>query len=277
MAIRNNATFSGIVSTDLLSVEKSWAMTLNPGHFPMSELFELPIQGASAEQASKALWEMYKRGYMDEEFAQFKVIFLFTTSPYQYQWAQQSVSSLADFKGRRIRSPDGIWAEVVKALGAVPLSTPVGEIYGMMENGMLDGVNFPWNGLSSFRLEEVTKHATATNMLYFPLGVMMKKEVWQSLPSDVQAIIDEVGEKYSIMAGREHDEWDRRVLEDLRRVGVVPTSLPPTEMDKLKRLLAPFWDKWIAENEAKGLPAKKAVDDLYSIFRSIGVEEPFVR
>jgi TRAP-type C4-dicarboxylate transport system substrate-binding protein len=249
----------------------------NPGRFRMSELFGLPIRNASAEQASKALWEMYKRGYMDKEFADVKVVFLLTTPAYEYLWAKEPVTSLAGFKGKKIRAPGGPWSGVAKALGGVPVSAPVGEIYGMMEKGIVDGANFPWSGIRSYKLAEVTKYATKVSMLYFAFGVIMNKDVWEGLPKDVQAIIDEVGAKYSAMGGRGHDEWNKYGLEDLAKVGVVPTPLPPAEMQKIEKLLAPLWDKWIADNEAKGLPAKKAVDDLYSILTGLGVEDPFIR
>ena len=44
--------------------------------------------------------------------------------------------------------------------------------------------------------------------------------------------------------------------------------LSPAEMEKVEKLFAPIWDEFIADREAKGFPAKKAVDELYQILET---------
>ena len=41
-------------------------------------------------------------------------------------------------------------------------------------------------------------------------------------------------------------------------------TLPPEEHKRWKNAVQPLWDKFVSENEAKGLPAKKLVEDLRS-------------
>ena len=52
-------------------------------------------------------------------------------------------------------------------------------------------------------------------------------------------------------------------------------ELPDADKKALERIMAPMWEEWMAEKEAKGLPGRKIVADLYDIFRGMGVEDPF--
>jgi hypothetical protein len=47
-----------------------------------------------------------------------------------------------------------------------------------------------------------------------------------------------------------------------------------SELEKLNKLLRPVWDKWIADREVKGLPAKKALADLYTMMTNAGQAYP---
>jgi len=52
-------------------------------------------------------------------------------------------------------------------------------------------------------------------------------------------------------------------------------TLSAADMEKVGKVVAPLWEKWIAEKEAKGLPGKKIVKDFYNILKGMGVENPF--
>jgi hypothetical protein len=45
----------------------------------------------------------------------------------------------------------------------------------------------------------------------------------------------------------------------------------------MMEILKPQWDAWIADNKEKGLPADELVNELYSIFQELGVNDPFIR
>jgi hypothetical protein len=46
------------------------------------------------------------------------------------------------------------------------------------------------------------------------------------------------------------------------------------ELEKLNALVKPLWVEWIAEQEARGIPAKKVVDAFYYGLQAEGFEHP---
>ena len=48
----------------------------------------------------------------------------------------------------------------------------------------------------------------------------------------------------------------------------------PGEFKKLDKLLGSIWQKWIADREAKGLPARKVLNDLYKMMSEVGQKNP---
>ncbi len=248
-----------------------------PGRFPMLSVAELPIRCPSGETTTRALMELMKKGYFDEEFHETKLLAVWTTSPIQFQWTNKRVSSLADLKGLKIRSATSYWSGLVSKLGLVPVEAPVTEVYGMMEKGIVDGVGFPWNGMVTWKSIEITKYLNPVDLIYFPFALAMNKQTWDKLPADVQTIIEEVAEKYSYIAGKEHDTRDAQAKEDFAKLGGEVISFSEADWDKIRELMAPAYDEWIKTTEAKGLPATQALADLESSFKKLGIEEPFVR
>lgn len=250
-----------------------------PGRFPISEMMGLPIRGANGETASKAYWELYKRGYLNEELKDVKVLWLFTTGNYHLLWGKKAAPTLADFAGRKVRSAGGAHTVALEALGMVPVSMVMGDMYDALQKGTLDGSLFPLSSVPPYKFEEVAKYMTRVSLFYFPFGTVMNKDRWDKLPKDIQKIIDDMDAdaKYTILSGKAHDEDDKLGLDTLIKAGATVQDLSAQDTAAMMTKLKPLWDKWIADQEAKKLPGKKAVDELYNILTGFGVKDPFVR
>ena len=51
------------------------------------------------------------------------------------------ITTVDDFKGVKIRSPEGLAAEVFKRVGAAPVSLPFSEVYTALEKGLIDAAD----------------------------------------------------------------------------------------------------------------------------------------
>jgi TRAP-type mannitol/chloroaromatic compound transport system substrate-binding protein len=107
-------------------------------------------------------------------------------------WFRKEITSLDDLKGLKFRIA-GLGGEVLRRLGAVPVSMPPGEIMQALTAGTIDGAEWigPWND-RAFGLYKVAKY------YYVPafhepgpgLEVIVNKEAWNQLTPDLQAIIE---------------------------------------------------------------------------------------
>ena len=87
---------------------------------------------------TKAMIEIYKKGYCDKEYADIVFFFYYGIGPYQL-WSNNKITSVEGLVGKKLRCPSPTYVEVTKALGAVPVSIPGGEIYTAMQKGIIDG------------------------------------------------------------------------------------------------------------------------------------------
>ncbi|POF28590.1 TRAP transporter substrate-binding protein [Roseibium marinum] len=88
----------------------------------------------------QALW--------DELYAPFglKPVMAGNTGVQMGGWYKREINSLADLKGLKIRMP-GLGGEVMRRLGATPVSLPPGELFQALQTGVLDATEFlgPWS------------------------------------------------------------------------------------------------------------------------------------
>lgn len=249
----------------------------SPGRFPMQEVMQLPITGeVSSEQMTKAYWLLYKKGYFDQELKDVKVLWTAGQCPYHLQMIKgKDVLKISDLKGKKLRASGDIHTAIVKALGGIPVGMPAPETPIAMQKGVIDGTFQGYSFLSDFRTEQMTGSVTEVGVSSVIFAMVMNKKKYDSLPQDIQQILEKMGLQYSGLAGAGFDEGGRRGEELLKNAGGVVHRLPPAEADEIGRLMAPIWNDWIAAQEAKGRPAKAVIADLYKTFKEMGIKKPF--
>ena len=242
----------------------------------MAEVIELPISGILEYTSARAYWELYKKGYFDDDFKDVKVIFVSVVGPYDYQMAKKPIRTFDDMKGLKMRASGKVHTEMVKALGSVPVGMPAPEIYVSLEKGVIDGSFTPWSFMKSFRTEPVVGHVTEPGIGAFGHALVMNKDSYNKLPADIRAIIDDMTYKYVILQGNKFTSDSQEAKGVLfKGAGGEIHKFSEADMKKVDEAMAPIWQKWVAEGEAKGLPRKQMLADLYDILQYMGVEKPF--
>jgi len=233
-----------------------------PGRFPMTSVFSLPFMTPTAKITSEAMWKTFKEEPdFNKEYGDVKVLALFCHPGGDFHTVSKPIRTVADFQGLKIRSANAFVNEALKLWGATPVSMPITETYQAMERGVVDGTVLPWEGLATFKLEEVTKYSTIADFYTMTMIIVMNKKKWDSLPRDVQEMIDNTtGLKMSSKAGEEFDATDvpfrKRVLDK----GVEEIILPDSELQKLQELVMPMREEWVKSNTAKGYHAQHVLD-----------------
>ena len=82
-------------------------------------------------------------------------------------------------------------AKVLRALGAVPVQVPPGEIADGMSKGVIDGAVFNYEAAESFGLMSVTQHVMEPLFLPSTLVLVMNPAKYDGLPADLRAILDD--------------------------------------------------------------------------------------
>lgn len=102
-----------------------------------------------------------------------------------------AIHTPADMKGLKIRTMENpTHMSMVNELGASAVALPFNELYTALQQGTVDGQE---NGISltySAGFHEVLKYVTLDNHVYDPYGVFMNQNVWNSLPADLQELMN---------------------------------------------------------------------------------------
>lgn len=102
------------------------------------------------------------------------------------------IRTVADFKGVKIRSPEGMAAEVFKRAGATPVALPFSEVYTALEKGIVDAadasayVNNASRGFHKIAHYPIYPGIHSMAILQF----IINKDVWNKLSKGEQAILE---------------------------------------------------------------------------------------
>lgn len=229
-----------------------------PGRFPLMSAFDLPVGFTSSKIGTRVLNEAYKK-FKPKELADTKVLYLHVCPP-KHVWSTVPIRTLKDLQGLEIRtSVPSIW----KALGAVPVAAPQGEVYEMLAKGIVKGNSVSLDCLKGYRQAEVVKYITLNYLYLTNFFVVMNLDKWNALPPDIQKIFEEVSNKWITVAG---EAWDGCAYESLgwavmtHRLEVI--HLSPEELSSWHKRVDPLINDWIKDTEAKGLPAREWTDEI---------------
>ena len=236
------------------------------GRFSLSEVILLPFLGyKTSEHATKSLWDVWEKSpEMQAQYKDTHVLWLVGATPRQFL-ATKPIPHVEDVKGKRIRAP-GFEGLIIEALGGSPVNISGPETYDALEKGVLDATFHPWEGAMSYRFYEVAKHFTNASVNTGGLFIaVMNLNKWNSLPEDVKVVINKHSGRDTAI---EHsvNTWDKVEAEYYtwlnENTDVTFYDWTNEDMTKGKEMTQSVTDSWIAEQEAKGLPAKKIYDQI---------------
>jgi TRAP-type C4-dicarboxylate transport system substrate-binding protein len=253
------------------------ALTFIPGRFLQSEMLMLPIAYPDNNVRGRANYEMWQRGYYDKQFADVKIVALGNTVDFLFMWANEPVTNLNDLKGKKLSTSNRVHSDMMKAVGAVPVNMPVTELYMSLETKVIDGAFQGWPFIPVFKGQEVVRYATLPSRSGAPCIIAMNKKSYNKLPQEAKVVIDKNVEKYSKMQAQgfqKFDELGRKIFLDS---GGKIVTLSAADSKKMDMLYKPIFDEWVKVAKERGLPAEKALNDLYAILEELGVNDPFVR
>jgi TRAP-type C4-dicarboxylate transport system substrate-binding protein len=237
----------------------NFAMSYQPGRFPVSEAIDLPLGFTSAKAASLALYDLIEK-YNPKEFEKVKIITLFTCPPADFM-TKTPVKALKDLKGMELRT-SGTGTEVLKLLGAIPIGMPQSEAPEAIQKGIVKGNVSSMEILKEFNFASYLPFATEANLFVVTFGVVMNKDKWNALPDDVKKVIDELRREQALWTGTYVDNHVKEALAwSKEKYKHQLFNLPAAEMAEIQKLLKPMQDNYVKKVTAAGLPGDQILKD----------------
>ena len=144
----------------------------------------------------------------------------------------------------------------MEAYGGSPVQLAPAEIYEAVQRGTIEGIVYPWGPAKSRMFYEVVDYVIENVSPGSALMLIANREFFNSLPEDLQAILEVAGERYLrhwVAAWLASGSDSKKTF---REAGVEIYSPSPAFGEKLK----PLQEEWLSEMEGKGHKARELMD-----------------
>ncbi|MGB0224824.1 MULTISPECIES: TRAP transporter substrate-binding protein [unclassified Marinobacterium] len=238
-----------------------------PGRFPAISAFENPFMVTDAYETSQALQAYYEANpEVQKEFADMHPLAFWTHDRGVVYSKGDAIDSVADFAGKKIRNPSRPVAAALDALGATPVGMPVPEMPQALAKNVIDGTVIPFEIVPALKLHELVDNAVEVQTedgrgLYtavFLLG--MNKAKYESMPADLQQIMDDHAGMYFAKLGGEFfknaENYGRKLIDE----NATRSQMPAAEVKKMQEVTANVPVEWVKEMDGLGLPGQKLLD-----------------
>lgn len=177
------------VGSGVVEMGKIYTVTY-PGQLPLWNIGNLPFTSSSPCVSMMTLGELRERfPSFNQETDRLNIVALGGVSTGGTELASRNpIASVDDLKGLKVRAA-GLQGLAFSAVGAVPMSIPVNDLYEAMSRGVVDAATSYVLYTRPFRYNEMADYFTFVGLGQAVQGEIMNKDFWESLPADIQAIM----------------------------------------------------------------------------------------
>ena len=175
---------------------------------------------------------------------------MFVTQPSSVV-SRTPIRHLDDFKGKKLRVfASQFQSEALARLGATPVAMTLGDVLPALQQGAIDGALAGMTVYTNFHYQDAAKYVTETGQPTVFIIVEISKKWYDSLPADLQQIVDRDGTAESLKIAPRATEIYEGARKGWTSAGGELISLPQSEQASMMATLAS-----VGEDVAKAKPA----------------------
>ncbi|WP_420391306.1 TRAP transporter substrate-binding protein [Acuticoccus sp.] len=180
------------------------------------------------------------------------------------------IEKVSDLEGKKIRSPEGLAADVFRRAGAAPVALPASETYGALERRVIDAAdNSAYVNNDANGMHKIAKYPIYPGIHSMPtLQLTFNQEVWDSLTDAQRTIIEVWWEAAYMDLTREVRQQDLTLVSrDRADSDLTIIDWPQAERDKFREIATEAWKDFAAGSEL----AQEAYDTHIAYMKKAGL------
>jgi TRAP-type mannitol/chloroaromatic compound transport system substrate-binding protein len=177
--------------------------------------------------------------------------------------AKKPLRSLAEFKGVKMRVPEGLGAEIWRRAGVGVVTLPGSEVYTALERGVIEATDWGTLGMNNdlgyHKVAKYPLHPGFHSMPCAEVAVTMAK--WNALSPDLKALMEVAVRDFARDMVQRIALEDMKAAEQAKAAGFELVNWSPEERRKFRELSQQSWADW-----AKKSPTAQKVYDSQMAF-----------
>lgn len=227
------------------------------GENPMFEVDAIPYLAVNYKEV-RALWEATRQP-ITEGFAKQGIRLLYSVPwPTQAFYTKEPVKSIADLKGKKMRTYNAQTARLATLLGVVPTTVQATEIPQAFSTGIIDLMYTAGQTGVSTRAWEYTKYYYDTGAWAPKNGVFVNEGAFKKLPADVQKAMLDASKTAEERGWKLSEEQNTEAPKVLAKNGMILAPLAPAFTAELRKVGETMLNDWLAK---AGEPGKAVIAD----------------
>lgn len=194
------------------------------------------------------------------QWDKYKLLWVTVADPNLLVTVKKPVRTMADAKGLQLRMPSKDAGNVLKLLGAAPVEMSTGDWVVSLDKGTTDGAVTSIGMILDHQIAEKVKYVTKYSLGTGIAFLAMNKDKYESLPADLQKVIDDSMEFGKQEFIRIKADGEKDGLAYMTGAGMEIIDLSADERQKWDATVRPAFDAIASDLDSKGFPGTELVN-----------------
>ena len=242
---------------------------------PLSRVFEQPFIAPTNPMAAVRIAQELAPRYFMPEFQKQGVVWgsAVIALPADLM-SKKPVRRWEDLAGMKI-IVQGFPPELAKAMNITLVNIPYPEAYVAMQQGLADAMFWVDAGFIPYKIFEIAKFHTTIGITAFAINHCYNKDFYDKLPADLKDLFYNTQEPMAMAATKiSMIDFNKTAINTYKERGVELITLSQAELQRWRDMSAPAVDKWAADLEKDGQPAKALLADIRRLSEKYGRMSP---
>ena len=236
---------------------------------------DLPVNNPDAWVGMRATDELMRSSDgIAQKLAEKNLVYIgtFTTSAVHIGCKDTAIRSMADIEGKKIRGT-GAYGKVFSDNGGNMVSMSIYKAYQGLDTGLLDCSQGYSYAVTALKQQEVMTSYTLLNWGQVGgVGIMMNKDMFESLSPEAQQVISDTGSDMSDEFGRLITDANNAAIETMKGLDIEVIELPEAERAQLLAGGEKYLDDWVAKMTADGLDGEALLAEYLGLIEKYSQE-----
>jgi tripartite ATP-independent transporter DctP family solute receptor len=217
------------------------------GFVPSVQMLDIPFLFRDYNHVDKVLDGPIGQGLiLDVDKVQMKGLAFWENGFRNLTNSKKIIRTPADAKGLKIRTMENpVHIQAWKAVGVIPTPMAWSEVFGALQQGVIDGQENPIAVILQNKVYEVQKYLSLTQHVYSPAMLIMSAKRWSEIPPQDQQIILQAAKEGAIYERKINRDNEEQMITELASKGMIITR----DIDKAAWVAAmkPAFDAFSAQ------------------------------